>query len=146
MAYHQEFSIQVGLGTDVVHHFLFHNLTSQYQQYLTDHTKTDADIVRIIPAVFAITGIYGDANFDYVDEITLRIFKESDPNGFVEVAYRYPVPLAPGNSLAMIPDLPDVKKFVSDPRFSLDLTIRLRKITPIDTDTRLDVQFRALLN
>jgi hypothetical protein len=145
MAYHQEFTIPVGLGTDVVHHFYFHDISTSYPQYLSEHLKTDADIARIIPEQFTLAGVFGDANFDYVDEVTLRIFKEIDPNGYIEVAYRYPVPISPGNALPIIPDLPDVKSFLSGSRFSIDLALRLRNIPQAEIQAKLDLQFRAVL-
>jgi hypothetical protein len=145
MAYHQEFTIPVGLGTDVVHHFYFHDISTNYSQYLAQHQKTDADIARIIPEQFTLAGIFGDANFDYVDEMTLRIYKESDPNGYIEIAYRYPVPISPGNNLPMIPDLPDIKNFLSGSRFSLDLALRLRNIPQAEIQAKLDSQFKAVL-
>jgi hypothetical protein len=72
------------------------------------------------------------------------VYSTTDPNNKIEIAYRFPTPLSPGNALPLIPNLPDVKKFLSASRFSLDLAIRLRFITQLETQTRLSLQFRAV--
>lgn len=144
MIYQTEFTIQAGLGVDVVHHYYLKNITTRYQQFLADHKVTDADIIKIIPAQFVMNGTFGDSNYDFIEEATLRIYKEPDPTKFIEIAYRFPVPLEPGNTLALIPNLPDIKSYLTDARYSLDLGLRLRKITQEETQTRIDIQFRAV--
>jgi hypothetical protein len=144
MIYQTEFTIQAGLGVDVVHHYYLKNIATRYQQFLTEHNVKDADITKIIPAQIVMNGIFGDSNYDFIEEATLRIYKEPDATKFTEIAYRFPIPLEPGNTLALIPNLPDIKPYLTDARYSLDLGLRLRKITQEETQTRMDIQFRAV--
>jgi hypothetical protein len=142
--YQTELLLQPGLTTDVVHHFYFENLNSRYQNLLTQFNKTDADIERIQTSLASIDGVFGDGDFSCIEEVQLRVYSTTDPNNKIEIAYRFPTPLSPGNALPLIPNLPDVKKFLSASRFSLDLAIRLRFITQLETQTRLSLQFRAV--
>jgi hypothetical protein len=143
MIYQAEIVIQPGLSTDVVHHYYIKDLSTRYLTYLSQYDKQDVDVTKILPSQFALNGTFGDANYSFIDQAVLRIYNESAPNDFVEVAYRSPVPLDPGNSLPLIPNQPDIKKYLKGSRFSIDLALRLRNITQEETTTRLDLQFRA---
>jgi hypothetical protein len=143
MVYQASFTIQPGLGIDVVHHFYLKNISSRYMTYLSQYNKTDANILKIVPAQLVLNGTFGDANFDFIDQATLRIYDEANPNDFVEIAYRNPVPIDPGNSLALIPNAPNIKKYLTGSRFSIDLALRMRNITSAETMTRIDLLFKA---
>ncbi|MCB0533717.1 MAG: hypothetical protein H6574_17685 [Lewinellaceae bacterium] len=143
MIYQQEFSIPPGIGPFVTHHFYLKNLFTRYDALLAQAGKTDADIVGILPVQAAIEGVFGDANFNIVEDASLRIYEESDPNGYIEVAYRFPTPLDPSNKLDLIPSLADAKRIMSTDRFSIDLALRLRNTTTDDTPVRLSLQFKA---
>lgn len=143
MIYQADLTIQPGLSTDVVHHYYIKNISSRYLTYLSQYNKKDEDVTQILPLQMVLNGTYGDANYSFIDQAVLRIYNESAPNDFVEIAYRYPVPLDPGNSLALIPNEPNIKKYLTGSRFSLDLALRLRNITQEETVSRIELQFRA---
>lgn len=143
MLYQEEFSIPAGIGGLATHHFYFSNLSTRYQALLDQNGKADAEIIQIIPAKAAITGIFGDANFDVVEEASLRVYEETDPTGYIEVAYRFPAPIDPSNHLDLIPTLAEVKKIMSKSRFSIDLALRLRKTTTDEMPVRLNLQLKA---
>jgi hypothetical protein len=143
MLYQQDFTIPAGISSFVVHHFQITDIPTRYQQSLTQYGKTDADIKGIITAQAALTGIFGDANFDIIDQVSLRAFDESNPNDYIEIAYRYPVPLDPGNNLPIIPSLADSKRFFKNSRFNLDVVIWLRGTTQTETEVRLNLQMKA---
>jgi hypothetical protein len=143
MVYQQDFSIPPGIGPFVTHHFYLQNNFTRYEALLDQAGKTDSEVARILPIQAAITGVFGDANFDLVEEASLRIYEESDPNGFIEVAYRFPTPIEPSNTLDLIPTLADAKRIMSKDRFSIDLALRLRNTTPDDMPVRLSLQFKA---
>ncbi len=143
MIYQQEFTIPAGIGVFQVHHFFLKNIATRYEQYLTEHGKTDADIKSVITAQAILNGIFGDADLNYVDQVSLRIYDESNPTDYIEIAYRQPVPLEPGNSLALIPSLADSKRLIVGSRFSMDVVFWLRNTTGRETDLRLDLQMKA---
>lgn len=143
MLFQEHFIIPVGISEFEVHHFQFEDIPSRYQQYLDQHKKTNAEITSIITSKAAITGIFGDANLDFIEQVSIRVYDQSDPNDYLEIAYRYPVPLDPGNNLPIIPSLADSKRFLSQPRFSIDLVIWLRKATTEESEVRFDLQMNA---
>jgi hypothetical protein len=145
MLYQQNFIIPVGISQFEVHHFQFENVNSRYQQYLDQHKKTDAEITSIVTGKAAITGIFGDANLDFIDQVSIRVYDQGDPNDYVEIAYRFPVPLDPGNNLPIIPSLADAKRFIKNSRFAIDVVLWLRKPTTQESEVRFDLEMRATL-
>lgn len=145
MLYQENFVIPVGISSFEVHHFQFENLPTRYQQYLDQFKKTDADIKSIVTSKAAITGIFGDANLEFIDQISIRVYNQDDPNDFIEIAYRYPTPLDPGNNLPAIPSLADSKRFFSDSRFAVDVVLWLRQPTTQESEVRLDLEMIATI-
>lgn len=143
MLYQQEFVIPPGIGPFVTHHFYLKNISSRFLALLDQHGKTEADITSILTAQAAVVGIFGDADFSLVEEASLRVYQESDPNGYIEVAYRFPTPIEPSNVLDLIPSLADAKKIMTKDRFNMDLALRLRGTTADEVAVRLNLQLRA---
>lgn len=145
MVFQREFNIPAGIGIFDVHHFQLKNIPSNWEQYLTQHGKTAADISSVITAQASVGGIFGDVDMSVVDRISLRVYDESNPHDYVEIAYRDPAPLDSGNLLPLIPSLADSKRFFSSPRFSADVVIWLRRTTQEQSEVRLDLTMRATL-
>lgn len=143
LMYQQDFILPAGIGNFEVHHFQIKNIPSRYQQSLEQQGRTDADITGVLTAQAVLSGVYNDASFEMIDQVSIRVFDANDPTDYVEIAYRYPTPLDPGNSLPLIPSLADAKRFFNQPRFSLDVVIWLRNTTQIETETRLNLQMKA---
>ena len=143
LAYTQQFDIPAGIGNFAVHHFYLKNIPSRYAQALVQQGKTDADVKGIITTAAVLSGVYGDADFSFVDQVSVRVYHESNPNDYIEVAYRQPVPLDPGNSLPLIPSLADSKRLVSADRYSVDVVLWLRSTTIDNTQAQLNLQFKA---
>ena len=143
MVLQRDFSIPAGIGVFDVHHFQLKNIPSNWQQYLDKHGKKDADITGVITSQATVGGVFGDADLSVVDKIAFRIYDESNPNDYVEIAYRDPAPLDSGNILPLIPSLANSKRFFSNPRFSIDVVIYLRRTTQDQSDVRLNLTMRA---
>ena len=143
LLYQQDFVIPAGIGVFDVHHFQFNNIPTRYQQNLDQHGKTDAEITGVVTAQATLSGLFGDASYDVIDQVSVRVYDADDPNDYVEIAYRYPTPLDPGNSLPLIPTLADSKRFFSSSRISLDVVIWLRNTTQTEIESRLNLQMKA---
>lgn len=143
MQYQQDFTIPAGIGGFDVHHFQITNIPTRYQQSLDQQGKTDADITGVLTAQAVVGGVFGDADLSFVEQVSLRVFDESNPNDYVEIAYRQPVPLDPGNTLPLIPSLADTKRFFKNSRVSLDVVFWLRNTTQDETPVRLSLQMKA---
>jgi len=143
MVYQQDFFIPPGIGAFVTHHFYLKNIPTRYLTLLSQSGRTDAEVTGVVPVQASLVGVFGDANFSLVEEASLRVYQESDPNGYVEMAYRFPTPIEPSNVLDLIPSLANAKGIMSKDRFSIDLALRLRGTTPDETQVRLNLQLKA---
>jgi hypothetical protein len=145
MDYVEEFTIPAGIGNFQVHHFYIRDISSRYLAILDQQGKTDADISSILTAEASINGVFSDADYALINQVSLRVFEEGKPDDWVEIAYREPVPTDPGSRLDLIPTLANSKPFFSKTRYSLDVVIWLRGTTQVETQTRLDLKMRATL-
>lgn len=143
MVFQREFSIPAGIGVLDVHHFQLKNIPSNWEQYLSQHGKTAAEISGVITSQTSVGGVFGDVDMSVVDRISVRAYDDSNPDDYVEIAYRDPAPLDSGNILPLIPSLANAKRFFSNPRFSIDVVIWLRRTTQDQSDVRLDLTMRA---
>jgi hypothetical protein len=143
MNYQRDFNIQAGLGPFVVHHFYLHDFASRYQETLAQANKSEADIKTIVLNQASLSGIFNDADFDFMYIVAVRLYDDQNPNDYIEIAYRDPVPLDPGNTLPLIPNEVDVKRFLEKTRFGIDLSVQVDKTTIDETDVRLNMEFIA---
>lgn len=143
MLFREQFEIPAGLNPYVVHHFYFRNLPTRFQQILDQQGRTASQVTGVLTASGVLSGIFGDANFNFLSEVSLRAFKEPNISNQVEIGYRLPVPLEPGNRLDILPSLADVKRYAQEDRMGLDLALRLRDITRQTTTVQLDLRLRA---
>ena len=127
----------------ITHHFYFDNLNTRYEALLSQYGKTDKEVLRILPAQASLAGIFGDLDFSIVEEVSLRVYTNSDKTDYIESAYRYPTPINPSNTLDLLPSLADCKRVMADNRFGIDLAIRLRNTTADEMPVRLSLQFKA---
>lgn len=141
--YQRDFSMPAGMGIFDVHHFFIRNIPTQIEEQLTRNNLTQADITKVLTTKASLDGVFGDANFDFIEQVSVRVFDEDNPANFLEIAYRQPVPLQPGNTLPLIPSLADSKKFFQASRISLDVAVMVRKTSVQETLTRLSLQMRV---
>jgi hypothetical protein len=143
MDYQAEFNVPPGIGVFEVHHFQLSNLQTRYDKLLEINQRSDADIKSIITQTAAIGGIFGDADLDFVEQVSLRVYDMTDPTNYLEIAYRQPVPLDPGNALDLIPSLANSKRFMTGTRFGLDVVLWLRRTTTEETNMRVNLKLKA---
>jgi hypothetical protein len=143
MLYTRDFSIPAGIGVFDVHHFRLKNVPSNWDQFLSLNGKTEDKITGVITAEASLGGIFGDVDLSVIDRISLRVYDDSAPNDYVEIAYRDPAPLDTGNILPLIPSLADARRFFKNSRVSFDVVIYLRRTTLDQSDVRLSLTMRA---
>lgn len=99
MMFQQEFTIPAGIGGVSTHHFYqLKNLSTRYEAWLKFNMGKRMTRLSILSRLKPPLRNFGDADFSIVEEATLRAYQETDPNGFIEVAYRFPTPIDPNNT------------------------------------------------
>lgn len=143
MPYQAQFTIQPGIGPYVVHHFYLKNIQTRYQTLLAQNNRTNEEVKAIALSQAVLSGVFADADYGFIQNVSLRIYNEDNPNDWLEIAYRDPTPLDPGNALPLIPNEGDFKRFLSASRYSLDLALTLRATTAEDIPSKIDLIFTA---
>ncbi|MBN8681964.1 MAG: hypothetical protein J0L99_04905 [Chitinophagales bacterium] len=144
MLYEQEFVIPPGINVFDLHSFRFDNIRSLYATQLGKQGLTDADIKGVVTKRAAMIGVFNDADFSMMEEVSLRLYDGVDPSKFIEAAYRFPTPTTRSNNFDLIPSLADSKKYAAQDRFGMDVTFRIRNIPTQETRVRVSLELRAL--
>ena len=145
MLFQRQFDIPAGISPFDVHHFQLKNIPTNWDDYLAEHNKTSDQISGVITAEASIGGVYGDADLSAIEKVSVRVYDETNPSDYLEIAYRDPAPFDSGNILKLVPSLANSKRFFTGARFSVDVVIYLRKNTEIINEVRLDLKMRATL-
>lgn len=143
LQFQQDFIIPPGINVFAVHHFYLKNLPTNFQDLLDRYKVTADDIATIRTTKAVLSGVFGDEVYDFVDQVSVKAYNVDDLNDNLEIAYRQPVPLDPGNNLPLIPSLADSKKYLSAERVSFDVALWIRNTTQDELTTRLTLTLRA---
>lgn len=141
IAFRQTLEVPAGIGVFDVHHFYLYNIPTRYLDAIDQVGVSPDEVLRVITTKGNLSGLFGDANLDFIDRVSLRVFKD-DPTNYLEIAYRDPAPVDPGNTMGLIPSLADSKQFMSEERVNFDLVFWLRKTTQESTPLQFDLNLR----
>lgn len=145
MQFQQDFTIPPGINVFAVHHFYLKSLPTYFQDLLDRYNVKLEDVARIRTTKAVLSGVYSDADYAFVDQASVRAYNIDDLNDNLELAYRQPVPLDPGNTLPLVPSLADSYKFLTADRVNLDVALWIRTTTRDEIPTRLTLTLRAEL-
>lgn len=143
LVYRQTVEIPAGLGVFDVHHFYLDNIPTQYLNVLAQTGVDTSQIVQVRCIEGSIAGQFGDANLDFIDKISVRIYKHNDQFNYLEAAYRDPAPNNPGNYMGLIPALTNLEEFMPASKFGIEIVLWLRRTTTESTPLQLDLKLRA---
>jgi hypothetical protein len=143
MLYIQDFTIFAGLNTIETHVFEF-DITTNFQNYLTEYGLTIDDIETIVPSLMIMTNVNGNQTYDILSRVRLFTAKEDGTHEF-ETAFNEPVPANTQYDLQLLPTLVQVKDVLSENKFKIKLKLNFRAASPISIDTRLNMTFQAIL-
>jgi hypothetical protein len=145
LIFRDRFDIPAGLNVFAVHHFYLRSLPTRFTNLLNQQGSTPADVTGVLTGDGALTALFGDGDFSFVAEVSIRAYKEGNVNDYIEVAYRQPVPIRPGARIDLIPSLADSKKFLQEERVSFDVALLLRDIPRQSTPVQFDLRLKAVL-
>ncbi len=142
-AYTVEFDMPAALNPFEVHFFTIKNIDSRILAQLDQRGINFADVEQIGPGFAELREQFG-VNYDYIQEISIQIFKD-DPNNWRELFYRDDTNLLnAGSTLEMIPSLSNAKPMLDEDQFNLTVRVVLRVFPPSSTTNRLDFSLRVL--
>ena len=143
MLYIQDFTITSGLNTIETHVFEY-DITTNFQNYLTEYNITLDDIETIVLNLIIMTNVNGNQTYDILSRARLFTAKEDGTHEF-ETAFREPVPNDTQYDLQLLPTLVEVKDVLSEDKFKIRMKLNFKAIPPQSIDTRLNMTFQAIL-
>jgi len=137
-------TFDVGPASDplLTHVFRFNNLATDIEAYKNEFGISNDEIISITPRSFRITNVSTGDDYDFLNEISVKILDPDDPEKKFEIFYHIANNQNLGASLALVPNDTDLKSFMLEPRFSIEVhLVRFRQRPPTAIRSRFEMTF-----
>ncbi len=127
-----------------VHYFNISDVPTNYAGLLGSNNTVEEQVERIIPREGRFSVIFGSADYDFIDQMSVRICDQGDEseNCGTEIFYRQPVPDNVGSVLGLIPSDIDIKQYLMQDAVNIQIKLeRLRRPPPMFIETRVEIDF-----
>lgn len=141
-SYQQDLNLPAGLSFLQTHFFQFNDIQSNFKNLLAAKGLTVKDINKISPGSGIMLSLDNGVNLDFIQEVSIMI---SSTNQFSkEVLYSIQVPLNAGDRIDLVGTLVDAYDVISQDRFNLRISFKLRANCPETFASRFTIKFLAL--
>ncbi len=143
MEYFDEtFTVDPGFDPLLTWFFPFNNIATRIDDYKDDFGITDDDIISITPRRFRITNVSTADDYNFLNEVSVKIIDPDDPEKKFEIFYHIPNNQNLGSSVDLVPNDTDLKSFMINRRFSIEVNlVRFRQRPPTSITTRFEMAF-----
>lgn len=127
-----------------VHYFNIKDVPTNYAGLLGNNNTVEEQIERIIPREANLSVIFGNTDYDFIEQMSVRICNQGDEseNCGTEIFYRQPVPRNVGSVLGLVPSDIDIKEYLMQDAVNIQIKLeRLRTPPPMFVETRLEIDF-----
>jgi len=143
MEYFEEsFTVNPGFDPLLTHVFEFPNMATLIEQYKSTHSFSDSDIVSILPGSFRILNVSGTEDYNFINEISVKIASFDNPDQKFEIFYHQPTFNRLGSNLTLIPNEKELREIMLQNRFTVEVHLIRFKDRPSTTiTTRFEMTF-----
>ena len=135
-------TIPAGLNTVETHHFIIRDLTSTlYAQLETRNLSLD-DINIVKPQLVVLTSLDNETEFNFLEAVTVDIYTRKNTKK-AEIAFQEFVPFNTRSELNLFPSLLNVKDYLAEELFIIEVELRVRTFIARNVETRIDLIFRV---
>lgn len=140
------FELPAGLSAAVPWALEKESLATNINFYLAENQVDTSVIDGILPVSARITSLDSGANFDFVEEISVRICDQGRAicTPADEVFYIDDLRGRAGQSINLLPSLRNAKKDLIKSRYRLEVVFFFRYSTPYSVSSRMDMSFEAV--
>lgn len=139
------FVIPAGANAFETIHFLVKDRPTHFFEILDAAGIKPEQVTGMAGATATFEADFADAQYKYLYDVSIRVYKEPDSDDFVEAFYREPIPDNAGNTLGLIPSLANLDGFLKTDIVSFDIAILPRVTTPESIPTRLFMSYKIRL-
>ena len=140
------FELPAGLSSVTPWAFEQQSVNSNISFYLSENSTDTSAITAINPFSARITSLDSGFDFEFVEEVSIRICPEGrQPCTMAdEVFYINNLRGRARQRIDLLPSLRNAKRSLSRSRFRLDVVFFFRYATPYSVSSRLDMSFEAV--
>ncbi len=140
------FELPAGLSSAVPWALERESLATNIAAYLKDNNADTAIITGINPVSARISSLETAFNYDFVEEVSVRICEEGRKpcTPADEVFYINNLRGRARQSIDLLPSLRNAKRNLTKGRFRLEVVFFFRYATPYSVSSRLDMAFEAV--
>lgn len=135
-------TIRAGLNTVETHHYIIEDIASTLLAQLETRNLSMDDIKVIKPQVIVFTSLDNETNFSFIQAVTVDMYTRKNPTR-AEIAFQEFIPLSTKSELTLFPSLLNIKDYLAEELFSIDIALRVRTFLPRNVDTRVDIIFQV---
>lgn len=140
----QEIEIPAGLNVFESHHFFIHDIPTAATNYLRLNNLEKEDIESILPKSCRFINIASSAGYDFLYEVSVRIFSKEKPELKYEIFYDDLISERTGTVLNLIPNDNSVKDLLLNNSYSLEIILKQLRDTPREfIRTRIELTFEV---
>ncbi len=138
----QSFVLPAGLNSVESHFFRIEKIPSSLPAQLKSRNLKLDDINRIQPKEFTFTSLESNSQYSFIQDVTINIYSRLN-NTKKEIAFLDPVPPNTDKVIHLFPTLVDVKDYMSEEFYNVEIRIRVRGFAPRSIQTRVDLIFEV---
>lgn len=139
-----DFTIPAGLNTLDTHVFILRNVPTRVQSYIGNANRDN--ITRVLANRARLTGLFTAIDYAIIDQITIDVINQEDPEDLREVFWMSPVPLNQEGDLNLFSSLSEVKEMMLQETADFEVAIRFRTFTSRPLESRLFMDFSVFDN
>jgi hypothetical protein len=132
-----EFFIPGGLNTIETHVFVIRNVPSFFKSSLANHGATEEQIVSISAARAKLIGSFGQIDYDFIEEISVRAISKTDPTLNKEMYYQDRIQFNHSGDLELFASISELIEILTDEIFDMEIRIRMRQSSPVQLQNKL---------
>lgn len=141
-----EFELPAGLSSALPWAYEVQSIPSNISFYLNENNVDTAIIAGINPVSARISALDGGLDYDFVEEVSIRICDEGRKlcTPADEVFYIDNLRGRANTRIDLLPSLRNAKRSLTQGRFRLEIVFFLRYTSPYPVSSRLDMTFEAV--
>lgn len=138
-----DFEIPAGLNTIETHTFILNDVPLGIKSQLAAQGIDETAIKRLLSSRGLVQARFGDIDWDFVFEVSVRVIDPLNPSESEEIFYQDPVPLDTNEEIRLFSNITNLNKILLTDVASFEVKLRFRNFTPTNIDTRLTMSFVA---
>lgn len=136
------FTVNPAFNPLETHIFTFDNLPTLIKQYKSNNDISDDDILSILPQSCRFINVSGNEDYNYINEVSVKIIPFDDPSRRREIFYHQPTVNRLGLRLDLVPNDNDLKEILLQDRFTVEVhLVQFRERPATSITTRFEMRF-----